>query len=108
MRVADTCLERRQVVLAQVLLSRVIILTIPVSLDVVYGIVFCCSNYLLVSKSVKSTLKTRDQFGDIALGVESVFGRYFKSSSPSRVKESVDLFNDNIRSASDIFKLIRD
>jgi hypothetical protein len=90
------------------LLSRVVILTIPVSLDVVYGIVFCCSNYLFVSKSIKSTLETRDQFGNIALGVESVFGRYFKPSSPSRVKESVDLFNDKVRSAEDIFKLVRE
>lgn len=108
MRVADTCLERRQVVLAQVLLSRVVILTIPVSLDVVYGIVLRCSNYLLVSKSVSATLKTRDQFGDVALGVESVFGRYFQASSPSRIEESIDLFNDNVRSASDIVKLVKE
>jgi hypothetical protein len=94
--VSDAGLERLQIILAQVLLGRVVVLAISVRFDVIHSVVLAGSYDLFVFESIDSTLETGYQVGDVALGMESVFGRYFQSSAPSRVKESVDLIEGKI------------
>lgn len=85
MNIPNTSLESLEVVFAQILLRRVVILAIAIRLHIVDGIMLACGDDLLALQSLKATLQAWDQVGDIALRVKRVFRRHLGTATPARI-----------------------
>ena len=64
---------------------------LPVSFSVVEIEMFACSNDLFLFGMIQTTLETRNQLLGVLLSMERIFTRHLLTSTPARIKESVDI-----------------
>jgi hypothetical protein len=63
----------------------------PICLSVIEIEMLASSNDLFLFRMIQTSLKTRDQLLCVLLSMESVFTRRLLPTTPSRVKEGVDV-----------------